>query len=485
MNAGRIKTYHPRLSVKLWKVSKYRGGRSERYAEMPNPIELADYIGDKGYVTVNKDIQAEAGAFVIVFSDKPEKKAEDSVYGLIAPMDYIEIRMAHKHVPAGEKLPIVMRGFVNKVGIRQRMGSNGKPLRGVVVHGQDYSKILGQIRVFYGKAFEIGTNLIREMLFSSSTGTHRQPYSPPGGFYKDVLDKVVQPWLRKMWQQNTLSSAEHRPWQLKTDVDSVTEGAIFPSKFESFQGSMWQLFRAESDKYWNEIFIEDRKDGTYLVYRPIPYRDLKGNQINNSRDPGTVKIALSDVVFQNLDRSDAKVGNYFYVIPRPFMLTGETSARAAGLSDKQDYILRHADNANPDLYGWRPFIVDSQQGFTGMTKPPTNLPKTEQEKSNGSYNIWATRRRNELVALNRDNVLWEFGTMELFGDPGIRGGMYLDLDYGAFRAQYYMESATHKYVPYEGYTTAVRVVRGTGWINRMAASGSPYFGEREVGAYGR
>jgi hypothetical protein len=48
----------------------------------------------------------------------------DSLYGLVEPMDVIEIRMRHRPDPAatGMEPPVVMRGFVCDVGRTFRWG---------------------------------------------------------------------------------------------------------------------------------------------------------------------------------------------------------------------------------------------------------------------------------------------------------------------------------------------------------------------------
>src|SRR5690606_5047312 len=115
------------------------------------------YLGDQGSVRVVKSVREPAGGFTVTFPDQHDQEGGDTVYGLVEPMDLIEIRMAadaFKHPrPSRDSVaprtyPIMMRGFVSSVSRVQSMGGDGKPQRAVTISGQDYGKIWQIVQVF-------------------------------------------------------------------------------------------------------------------------------------------------------------------------------------------------------------------------------------------------------------------------------------------------------------------------------------------------
>jgi len=84
----------------------------------------------------------------------------------------------------------------------------------------------------------------------------------------------------------------------------------------------------------------------------------------------------------------------------------------------------------------------------------------------------------QLIAQNRDNVVFEAGTMTLRGREDIHAGEYVSLRLGTnggsrsgFMQQAYAYSVTHEFLPYRSFTTAVQFDRGTGFIDRAQRQG--------------
>ena len=154
---------HPRITVRLFKTiaRKTIDGQSAvsvRYEEKDEYIDLTPYLNIGSSVRTSKSVREPAGGFVITFADKPQKQfwSEDleTIYGLVEPMDVVEIRMwgGTGAAPAGD-YPIVMRGYVSDVRRAQTVGQDGKPQRQVVISGQDYGKIWQVFQVIHLTAY--------------------------------------------------------------------------------------------------------------------------------------------------------------------------------------------------------------------------------------------------------------------------------------------------------------------------------------------
>ena len=166
----------PRLSVRLYKNISRRtidgqSSVSTRYENKDPFIDLTPFLGDGSSVTTQKSVRDPAGAFSITFTDSAHSSLTaasqmgsafslESIYGLVEPMDVVEIRMwgGLGDVPA--VLPIKMRGFVSKIDRTMAMGDNGAPVRNVVVSGQDYGKIWQTFQIVYLAAYAEGLAML-------------------------------------------------------------------------------------------------------------------------------------------------------------------------------------------------------------------------------------------------------------------------------------------------------------------------------------
>ena len=149
---GHIRDRHPGLSV----ILKKNVGRStlttgvpvsDRFSGIQKTIDLSPFIGDHGGVRVSKSVRSAAGNFVVELTDMIKIDAQDSIYGLVEPMDVIEIRMAGDAYKT-PTMPIMMRGFVSNVRRTMHMTDRG-PERKVIITGLDYGKIWQILQIFW------------------------------------------------------------------------------------------------------------------------------------------------------------------------------------------------------------------------------------------------------------------------------------------------------------------------------------------------
>ena len=143
----------PLLQVRLYKTISRKtvdgqAAVSARYEGKDEFIDLVPFMQSGSMVRTSKSVREPAGGFSITFADQAQHSgavgsglALESVYGLVEPMDIVEIRMWGGVGSMPDKAPIIMRGFVSEIQRQQAVGENGQPQRQVVVTDQDYGKI--------------------------------------------------------------------------------------------------------------------------------------------------------------------------------------------------------------------------------------------------------------------------------------------------------------------------------------------------------
>lgn len=485
-----IKDRHPGLSVKVFK----NVGRqtvtgsvpvSSRFSGQKRTIDLAPYLGDDCVVRTAKSIRQAAGTFVIEITDQIKLDAQDSLYGLIEPMDVVEIRMtgnAYKF----SRIPIMMRGFVSQVRRVQSMGGDGKPQRKVIITGHDYGKIWQILQIFYMPNIPTTANLITSFPFFAQYGVTFN-IQLMATFVSEVIDKVLNPYILNMGDIS--GQADTSPLlQLAQDIQ-VTAGKISPYGIGAFEGSIYGLLSQFADiNGWNELFIEDREDAPYVVYRPNPFMtaDSKGFipslGVNLQLAPAIIDIDLTDVVAYDVQRSDDHVANYYWVDAPRFTLSYTDTIRAfAYFGDPNSFYVQDYGNVDPRLYGTRKMSTETSQGGNQETDNGNGSPAGESRDENQENFLgWMSERRQQLIDQNKDNVVFEDGAMRLKGNEKIRAGTYIRLTHGNMRSYYYVVAVTHDYRPFGEYMTNVQVERGTGFIDRSqrgSGANSPYWGE--------
>jgi hypothetical protein len=503
----RIRDRHPALQVLLKKnVSRMAvaGGIpvSTRFANTQNrTIDLAPFLGDGGGVRVSKSTRQAAGVFSVELTDQIRIDDQDSLYGLIEPMDVIEIRMtgeafnyqydqfistATGTTTSQAPFPITMRGFVGEVRRTQSMGANGQPQRKVIVTGHDYGKIWQIYQIFYMPNLGPQTaNAITQFAFYSRFGVtfNIENYAQ---FLQEVVDRILNPFIREM--EDIGSQADRSPLlEFKTSIQD-TGAKVSPYGIGGWSGSIYGLLSQFGDlEAWNELFIEDREDAPYVIYRPNPFKTADGKSfiqtIKPALQPNVIDITLdADVVSYEVGRSDQDVANYFWVDAPRFNISYTEAIQAFAFYGHPDtFFVQNYGNVDPRLYGIRKMQVATDQGDEEETDQGNGTPKGAQRDSNSDALLsFMSKRRLQLIAQNKDNVVFEQGTFRLKGNEKIKAGVYLRLTHGNMQSLYYVVAVHHEYRPFNSYMTTAQVERGTGFIDRSqqeSGAASPYWGE--------
>lgn len=239
---------------------------------------------------------------------------------------------------------------------------------------------------------------------------------------------------------------------------------------------------------WNELFIEDREDGVFGVYRVRPTLDIDGTLIaaeDGAVMPPVIPVDAEDVVSMQLSRTDAHVANFYWLrAPRYDMITPIVQKLwAISMEDRDTVNLKEHPNSLFELYGLRTMygqtelIDDADPRLSALP----GRPREEFDRQSRALERWIDNRRRIMVEQNKDNVLFESGTIKIKGNERIRAGNYIILRRGTFSSMYYVVAVQHDFAPFHSYFTTLTVERGTGFIERIRrklGAGAPFSAER-------
>lgn len=460
-----IRTYRPQVSIGLTK-NVSRSGPGATWGSG----EVGGLLGEGGEVSVHKSIYEPMGSFVITFPDQPAINL-DTVYAAIEPMDGMTIRMARSPEDYNGELPVIMRGFVRQVRRAETMGDDGKPRRLVIVSGNDYGLIFNNFQIIHRRRFDLVEALLSSFrMYAQFPEVGGEPALPAREFYRRMVDVVNGSYLGNIGGASAIG----------TDI-TVDNGWIVMVGVQTFEGPLWSLMMRHADTPWNELFIEDREERPTLVYRPAPWVSIDDRLLADATYPGSEVIAPNDIKKIDISRSDRDIANIYWVDSQPSSMHGNIQPLFA---NAESVVLDHP-NSDADLYGLRMMNLTTMQ--MGGDAPPPAQPAHQKPDVQTQIDLdvvdWVMKRREKLIAMNRDNVEFESGNIVLKGDERVRAGRYLWLQRGGFGARYYVTAVDHSFAPFSHFTTSCRVARGDGFHRRLAIGRSPYWLEGREGVY--
>jgi len=488
MRGPKVATYQPDFRVVLHKTisrSKTTSGApvSQRFKDTRRVIDLTGFLGEAGGIRTSKNIREPAGAFTIILADAPDKSDAgfESLYGLIEPMDMVEIRIRHGAGKRGGNLPVVMRGFITRVRRSEVMTSSGVPSRAITISGHDYGKLWQMLQILYLPGYIVGADYLSDFRLFEKFGGGLQTGELTKEFMKKVFDLILNPYLDKL-----MPSTSTMPREVKMDI-AVKRGTTSLTGSQNATGTLFSILATYCDVgIWNELFMEDRDDGVYLVFRPNPARavgvDGKSAVIDtDAPDLPVLDISANDIDQLNLERSDQNVANYYWVrAPRWDMITDVYRKQYAIRDDDKTVLLKDYPNSNEGLYGIRLMEVETQTGGEGLVNYTSGQNEQQQGERDTSINDWINDRRRLLVEWNKDNVVLEEGNARIIGNEQVRAGTFVRLHRGSIAYEVYVVQVDHDYTPFIGYFTTLTVVRGMGFVERAKREGgpdSPYLAE--------
>lgn len=478
-----LKSHVPQLQVRLYKtVSRATDGAglpvSQRYAGKADYIDLAQYLGDGSSVRTSKSLREPAGGFSITIPDKAVRGGVglESLAGLVEPQDVVEIRMSHHNVAVP---PVIMRGFVSSIQRTQSMGANGRPQRSVVITGQDYGKIWQMLQILFLPRMLSGQGMLTNFKLFEVFGVGFQNALPAGEFIRQMIEKVVNKHLREMMPEKSPN-----PVEIKPDI-LVKHGTVSVNLDSQDGTTVYDIMRLHGDVgIWNELYVEDRQDGVYGVYRPTPALHVVAPDGSKSRliqpdapEPLYVEVLDNDLINLSTERSDANVANFYWVRGPRFNVVTDAYRMQFGLGS-ETVSLKDYPNAAEKYYGPRAMYADTQQGGDATMNHGSGLDKEGDRKRQVEIGDWIDQRRKTMVDMNKDNVILEHGSMRVKGGlmrPGgqepMKAGDYARLRQGRFTADYYVSAIDHEFLPFQGYFSTLRLERGEGFVERVRLEG--------------
>lgn len=505
-----LKDATPQISVRLYKTISRKtidgqSAVSSRYSGKDEYIDLTPYLGGNSSVVTSKSIRDPAGAFSITFADRPNNggvvkgpvlpmNALETVYGLVEPMDVVEIRIWGGVGPKPTTLPIKMRGFVSQISRAQAMSTDGKPVRTVVVSGQDYGKLWQVYQILYLQAYAAGKPLLTTYNLWELFGVNAENTMKASEFVKSAVEKILNPYLAGFMP-------EHSPMPKAMKLDITVAHGVINNSYQSQQGSVYDLLKFFGDVgIWNELYTEDREDGVYVVYRPTPALSIskpKGASSRKIQDdaPDPIYVTVADEDIQRIDtaRSDASVANFMWVNNQRYDLIDDIYRKLLAIKDSDTTVnLKDYPNAAVKYYGVRPMYGETQQSDDEVKSMTTGLDKEGQVKRSERFEAWIDNRRRLMVEMNKDNVVLESGSARIKGGlmrPAGKDGKaecFKAGDYARFRQgnlefEGYVTQITDEFLPYQSYAATINFERGTGFVTRAQMGGgvnSPWLAEQ-------
>lgn len=506
-----VKLYQPDARVTLYKTVKRStlNGQtvvSDRFQGLDRQIDLTPYLSEQAGLRTSKSVNEPAGGFSITLADKPYKGqgAFETLAGIIEPMDFVEIRLRHDppdligNIINGAatdptRPPIIMRGFVSEVTRTETMGPDGRPQQVVIIGGQDYGKLWQQLQILYFPNYVIGEDLLTNFKLFEQFGEGFTTTQTSAEFVTDVVQKILNPYIAGIFPNSPQNKNEVTiPNAILFDIQ-VKHGTSSVTGPQNQEGSIYNLLRTYSDVgIWNELYLEDREDGVYCVFRPNPSKDIGGSPIytqvysdSDYKSPPTIDLPDYDILSMSLSRSDANVANFYWVRAPRFDFVSDVFRQLWAIqADAEDQAVDQSTYTNSamDLYGTRVMYAQTEQGADDVKSFNSGLSQNNDKKRADNIVSWLKARRVFMALQNRDNVLLERGSMRVRGNENIRPGNFIRLHRGAFTAEYYVTQVDHDYVPFMGFFSTLTLDRGMGFVERVKRGGgaaSPYLAERQ------
>lgn len=489
-----MKTHTPQASILLIKSLKRqelgagKPAAKDRLSDLRS-IDLTPFLlTDGASLSVSKSVRQPAGEFALTVPDRPAnvpsggKSVAETLYGIVEPMDFIEIRLAAN--PDKENMPkkntpwVVMRGFVTQVSRSESM-QGGEPRRTVSITGHDYGKILQIIQLYYLFGTPIGAYFQDELKFFQKFATENEAkIKLLTDFFQSLTTNVLNPFLGKLTQlavppKGAAIIKEFRP-------KCTVIGATSPWYISGFQDvSVYDLLKSICDVGpFNELYTMDREDGIDLVLRPAPLLSINGTQIQGEK-PETATVDSADIESIQVSRSDESVANFYWVRSsiveqlRVDELTLALSGAELPVStwDTEAYV-----NTEAKYYGYRKMEVQSNIAPPELAATDAPSQQTAQDETL-RLGTWLAHRRKLLADLNKDSLVLESGRISMAGKPTLKAGTQLTVTRGNKRESFdcYAHTVAHEFQPFTGnFRTIVTFDRGTGWVKR-ASPGTPKY----------
>ena len=190
-------------------------------------------------------------------------------------------------------------------------------------------------------------------------------------------------------------------------------------------------------------------------------------------------IPMADVKAISVTRSDENVANFYWVHCTPYDWNQGALVSNLQLTDEYASIdFRAYGNSSNTLYGDRQMTAEVATWPVDALNGDSGQPATTIQDDQSFYQSWLRDRRSVLANQNKDNVIFESGTLRMRGRSDVRAGTYLRITRAGVRFIVYAVRVDHEFIPFVGFTTTVQFDRGTGFAERIKANTPVYDAEK-------
>lgn len=348
-------------------------------------------------------------------------------YTKISPNDLVEIWLTRP--PEVEK-PVFF-GLVDDV--RKGCDYNSKtPTRTLSVTGRGFNKalinfIIGTISELNATASIMGFMADQIDIFTGGS---------PGQIITGVLDNYLGKGCNYTFG-NGKKFMDYYQQSIKSNSNNY-EFLADTSSFLTYQGSLWDYIKELKNAPFNELFWEIVNKRPTLVFRPTPFNEEDWVKLLR------ITIKDNDIIQENIGQSDLET----YTV---YKVTSETFA-----SDTADL-------------GYLPIWYPAYYTKYGLTRLDVKSKYINYE-SGDDTNTQKANVLSKTVDIFNWNILnnsMKNGTLVVKGSNQYTVGSRIITE--ADNMEYYVESVSHSFTNFTGWTTTLQVTRGMEPQNRFKA----------------
>ena len=348
-------------------------------------------------------------------------------YTKISPNDLVEIWLTRP--PEVEK-PVFF-GLVDDV--RKGCDYNSKtPTRTLSVTGRGFNKalinfIIGTISELNATASIMGFMADQIDIFTGGS---------PGQIITGVLDNYLGKGCNYTFG-NGKKFMDYYQQSIKSNSNNY-EFLADTSSFLTYQGSLWDYIKELKNAPFNELFWEIVNKRPTLVFRPTPFNEEDWVKLLR------ITIKDNDIIQENIGQSDLET----YTV---YKVTSETFA-----SDTADL-------------GYLPIWYPAYYTKYGLTRLDVKSKYINYE-SGDDTNTQKANVLSKTVDIFNWNILnnsMKNGTLVVKGSNQYTVGSRIITE--ADNMEYYVESVSHSFTNFTGWTTTLQVTRGIEPQNRFKA----------------
>ena len=348
-------------------------------------------------------------------------------YTKISPNDLVEIWLTRP--PEVEK-PVFF-GLVDDV--RKGCDYNSKtPTRTLSVTGRGFNKalinfIIGTISELNATASIMGFMADQIDIFTGGS---------PGQIITGVLDNYLGKGCNYTFG-NGKKFMDYYQQSIKSNSNNY-EFLADTSSFLTYQGSLWDYIKELKNAPFNELFWEIVNKRPTLVFRPTPFNEEDWVKLLR------ITIKDNDIIQENIGQSDLET----YTV---YKVTSETFA-----SDTADL-------------GYLPIWYPAYYTKYGLTRLDVKSKYINYE-SGDDTNTQKANVLSKTVDIFNWNILnnsMKNGTLVVKGSNQYIVGSRIITE--ADNMEYYVESVSHSFTNFTGWTTTLQVTRGIEPQNRFKA----------------